>query len=75
MSIQDAKNFLNAVDQDPRLQEQVRGSFDQVVEMARQNGYEISAKDLAEELCLRWEVTRQPNYDDNDTCTFCGGKP
>jgi predicted ribosomally synthesized peptide with nif11-like leader len=70
MAAQDAKNFLDAVDQDPDLQAQVKGSFDQVINTAQQHGYNVSKKDLSDELTRRWGMTNAPSTDDAgpDTC-------
>jgi predicted ribosomally synthesized peptide with nif11-like leader len=69
MAIQDAKNFLDALKQNPELHAQVTGSFDQVIKAAQQNGYNVSKKDLADELSKRWGMTTPPSYgEDPDTC-------
>lgn len=70
MATEDAKKFLDAVDQNPDLQAQVKGSFDQVINTARQHGYNISKKDLSDELTRRWGMTNAPDTDDvgPDTC-------
>jgi predicted ribosomally synthesized peptide with nif11-like leader len=69
MAAQDAKSFLDAVDQDPELRKKLSGSFQQIVKTAQENGYNISAKDLAQELRMRWGMTNPPDYDsDPDTC-------
>lgn len=71
MAIQDAKNFLDAVDQDPELKEQVKGSFHQIVDTAKQRGYNnMSAKDLSDELRRRWGMDTPQSYD-QDPDTFC----
>jgi predicted ribosomally synthesized peptide with nif11-like leader len=72
MAVQDAKNFLDAVDQDPELRTRVKGAFHQIVETAQQNGYNISAKDLADELRRRWGMNPQ-TQDGADPDTFCIG--
>jgi predicted ribosomally synthesized peptide with nif11-like leader len=74
MATQDAKNFLDTVDQDPALRAQVKGSFDQVVQTAQQRGYNVSKKDLADELRTRAGMTSPPPgyQDDPDTCTCIG---
>ncbi|HEX3531067.1 MAG TPA: Nif11-like leader peptide family natural product precursor [Thermoanaerobaculia bacterium] len=62
MASQDAKNFLDAVEKDPRLRDKVKGAFQQVVETARQHGYDVSAKDLSDELHERWGMRHPPDY-------------
>jgi predicted ribosomally synthesized peptide with nif11-like leader len=71
MAVQDAKNFLDAVDQDPDLRAQVKGSFDQVVQTAKQRGYDVSWEDLADEIRTRAGMTRPPSsyHGEPDTCT------
>jgi len=69
MAAQDAKSFLDAVDTNPELREKLNGSFQEVVKLAQQNGFDVSAKDLAGELRTRWGMTNPPNYDEGpDTC-------
>lgn len=69
MAAQDAKNFLDSLDQNPELRAQVKGSFDQIVNTAQQNGYNISRKDLADELTRRWGMSSSSGAEeDPDTC-------
>jgi predicted ribosomally synthesized peptide with nif11-like leader len=73
MSAQDAKNFLDAVDQDPELRNQVKGAVHQIVTTAQNHGYNFSGQDLQEELHRRWGMNPPPGGEiDPDTC-FCIG--
>lgn len=72
MATADAKNFLDAVDQNQSgLRAQLKGTFDQIVQIAQQNGYNVSDEDLRNELRQRWGISNAPNYQsDPDTCFF-----
>ena len=71
MSTTDAKNFLDAIDTDTALRGKLKGAFDNIVQTAQQNGYNISADDLRQELRSRWGINTSTTYqDDPDTCFF-----
>jgi hypothetical protein len=71
MATSDAKNFLDAVDQIQGLRTQLKGTFDQILQIAQANGYNVSSDDLRNELRERWGITNAPNYQsDPDTCFF-----
>jgi predicted ribosomally synthesized peptide with nif11-like leader len=71
MATTDAKNFLDAVDQNQGLRTQLKGTFDQILQIAQQNGYNVSSDDLRSELRQRWGISNAPNYQsDPDTCFF-----
>lgn len=71
MATADAKNFLDAVDQDSELRAKLQGSLDHIITTAQQAGYQFSAADLRQELRERWGMTSAPNYDQTpDTCFF-----
>jgi predicted ribosomally synthesized peptide with nif11-like leader len=71
MSTTDAKNFLDAIDTDASLRGQLKGAIDGIVQTAQQNGYNVTADDLRQELRQRWGMTSAPNYQsDPDTCFF-----
>lgn len=71
MSATDAKNFLDAIDTSSDLRSKLKGAFESIVQTAQQNGYNVSADDLREELRQRWGMTSAPNYQsDPDTCFF-----
>jgi predicted ribosomally synthesized peptide with nif11-like leader len=67
----DAKSFLDAVDQDPQLRAKLRGSLQHIVNAAAEHGYNISENDLRAELRAKWGMSTPPNYhSDPDTCFF-----
>ena len=67
----DAKSFLDAVDQDPQLRAQLRGSLQNIVNAAAEKGYSFSENDLRTELRSKWGMSTPPNYhSDPDTCFF-----
>jgi predicted ribosomally synthesized peptide with nif11-like leader len=71
MATTDAKSFLDAVDTNQGLRTQLKGTFDQILQIAQQNGYNVSADDLRNELRDRWGISNAPNYQsDPDTCFF-----
>jgi predicted ribosomally synthesized peptide with nif11-like leader len=71
MATTDAKNFLDAVDTNQGLRTQLKGTFDQILQIAQANGYNVSGDDLRNELRERWGITSAPNYQgDPDTCFF-----
>ena len=71
MSTTDAKNFLDAIDTNATLRSQLKGAVESIVQTAQQNGYNVSADDLRQELRQRWGMTSAPNYQaDPDTCFF-----
>jgi len=71
MATTDAKSFLDAVDTNQGLRTQLKGTFDQILQIAQANGYNVSSDDLRNELRERWGITSAPNYQsDPDTCFF-----
>ncbi len=70
MAIQDAKKFVDALGQDSQLKAKVKGSLDDVAQIAQQHGYDVSAHDLREELRTRWGTAPRPNYEVEPGCTF-----
>jgi predicted ribosomally synthesized peptide with nif11-like leader len=71
MPSDDAKSFLDAVDQDPELRAKLNGALDQIVQTAKENGYNFDANDLRDELRNRWGMSNPPNYHENpQTCFF-----
>jgi hypothetical protein len=59
------------VEHDPELRSRVKGAYEQILETARHHGYDVSGKDLADELHRRWGMTPPDGGEiDPDTC-FC----
>jgi predicted ribosomally synthesized peptide with nif11-like leader len=70
MANQDVKSFLDAVELDPTLKAELKGSLDEIVNTAQLHGFSVSRKDLADELGRRYGINNSLSYhDDPDTCT------
>ena len=68
MSAQDAKKFIDLVNTDPQLQEEVKKAKGVMVDLAAQHGLTVTPDELHDELRDRWGV--QKPKDDPDTCTI-----
>lgn len=68
MSAADAKKFIDMVNQDPALQQQVQQVKGALVDLAQKNGLSLTTEELHDELRGRWEVDKPK--DDPDTCTI-----
>jgi predicted ribosomally synthesized peptide with nif11-like leader len=54
MSAEEAKKFVDHVNSDPQLQEEVKNYQGNLVGLAAQNGYSITQEELQDELRARW---------------------
>ena len=69
MAADDAKKFLDAIDNDPELQQKLKEHHANLVRMGKEQGFEFTQSELHEHLRQRWGVTKPPSYDDPDTST------
>ena len=70
MAADDAKRFLDHVDRDSALQAKMKEAHASFVQVAKDNGYDVSQADLHEQMRERWGIEKPPSYDDPDTTTF-----
>lgn len=68
MASSDAKKFIDAINNDPALQAKVQAAQGQMVDVAKEAGFDVSHDELHDELRQRWDVSK--SKDDPDTCTF-----
>ena len=69
MASDDAAKFLDKVDQDSELQDQLREHQANLVKLGQEHGFEFTQQELHAHLRDRWGVTKPPAYDDPDTTT------
>ena len=62
-----AKDFLNAVDSNPALQNQLQQAQANIVKLGAEHGYDFTLDDLHNELRDRWAIEKPA--DDPNTCT------
>jgi predicted ribosomally synthesized peptide with nif11-like leader len=60
VSIADAKAFFDKVDQDPALQQKLQDTQSRIVDLAKSQGFNVSADDLRQHLKQRFNVSSPP---------------
>lgn len=68
MSLEDAKKFLDQVDQSSALQQRLQEHKGQLVSIGQEHGFSFTQDELHDELRDRWAVSKPK--DDPDTCTL-----
>lgn len=68
MSMEDAKKFLDEVNNSPALQKKLQDHQGQLAAIAKEHGFDITQTELQDELRERWAVSKPK--DDPDTCTM-----
>lgn len=56
MSAEDAKKFIDLINSDPRLQEEVKKNQGNLLDLAAQSGFTVTQEELHEELRARWGI-------------------
>lgn len=62
-----AKAFIDQVDTNKAMQNQLQQAAANFVEVGKQHGYHFTQEELHDELRRRWEISKPK--DDPDTCT------
>lgn len=71
MSHEDAKRFIDQIDEDPKLQHRLHAAAANFVAVGEEHGYHFTQSELHEELRKRWGVKKPA--DDPDTYTVTIG--
>jgi predicted ribosomally synthesized peptide with nif11-like leader len=58
MSAEHARKFIDLIDSEPQLQEEVKKNQGNLVDLAAQRGFRITQEELHEELHARWGIDK-----------------
>lgn len=56
MSAEHAKRFVDLIDSDPQLQEEVKKTQGNLIDLATQRGFAVTQEELHDELRTRWGI-------------------
>lgn len=67
MAQDEARRFLDAVDQDPEMQKKMKAAWSNIVDLGKEHGYDFTMAEFNEHLHERWGIRKPLPEDDPDT--------
>jgi predicted ribosomally synthesized peptide with nif11-like leader len=75
MSQQEAKRFADALENDPRIRARVKGAWEHIVKVAKDEGYSFTDHELHDEMRDRWGASKLPKANETDHPFTCFSEP